>query len=125
MPRRARERDLLWSVLIFVRSGNTVFWDFPLPAIMSVPPARFKAPEVDDEDLLFKMDDHDKILGFEDTESTGHWVAVRSTDNLDAITYEHHRYNPQTSQLIVSYYRRFVAWIGHGLPSSNDRNRPF
>ena len=75
---------------------------------MAQPPARFREPQISDEEALFKMDDHDRVLSFEDTEATGHWVAVRSTDNLDAITYEHHRFHPNTTQLLISYYRRLV-----------------
>ncbi len=54
----------------------------------------------------FQMGYDQNLLSFEDAEATGHWVAVRSTDNLEMITYEHHRYHPNTRELICSYYRR-------------------
>ncbi len=78
------------------------------PYVPAGSPLHYNANSIKtDSPNSFKMGYDEKILSFEDVEATGHWVAVRSTDNLEMITYEHHRYNPATSELICSYYRRF------------------
>ena len=58
------------------------------------------------DDVFAESRDDDAPLRYEDVEGAGRWVAVRSTDNTDTITYEYRYTNPFSNVPAFAYFKR-------------------